>query len=112
MSVDQQEYEDGVDSEPTQIEDDSGQEYMENYDSYGDMQNHDSHGDMEEERGASDGLPWHEEGFLSPTVPPTDRKRGPAYRKPLTSPVQSTKMHEKGNKKKQGKIGQIGQIKP
>ena len=71
---------------------------MENYDSHGDMQNYDSDGDMGEERMASDGLFLHEEGFLSPTVPPTDRKRGPACRKPLRSLVQSTKMHEKGNK--------------
>ena len=87
-----------MDSKPTQIEDESVQEYMENYDSYGDMQNHDSDGDMGEERGASDGLPLYEEGFLSPIVPPTDRKRGPAYRKPLTSLVQSTKIYEKGKK--------------
>ena len=98
MSVQQQEYEDGVDSEHTEIEDDSGQQYMENYDSYGDMQNHDSHGDMGEEREVSHDLPLHDEGFLSPTVPPAHRKRGPAHRKPLTSPVQSTKMHEKGKK--------------
>ena len=87
MTLDQQEFEDGIGSEPTQFEDVLGQEYMENYDLHGDMQNYDSDGDMGEERRASDGLPLHEEGFLSPTLPPTDRKRGPAHRKPLRSLV-------------------------